>query len=213
MRWQKKAKKPPVRRPANGNKSKKPGTEKDRRLNPSELRALNAWFQLVPTELQKKALVQVGSKALVNSSFRKMLIADPRKALKAIGVVIPAGMRLNFLENIPRNVQVVLPPVGGFAKAKVIIRDKDLKAAFSDGPTDLGDRDTKAGDFQKDPTAGDFNAKNVTVTNNGAVGEFTNKPRVYDFSLTTTASTADGTDPVKKDAKDPTAKDNFWSDA
>ena len=51
----------------------------ERSLTAAELRALNAWFQLIPSELQTKPFVLAGAKALIDPRFRARLIAKVAK--------------------------------------------------------------------------------------------------------------------------------------
>ncbi len=163
-------------------KKKKKPVLKERSLTATELRALNAWFQLIPSELQKKPFVLAGAKALIDSRFRARLIANSREALREVGFRIPIGMHVNFLENKSGCINIVLPPIQGVPAGKVNIRDEDLRAAFTpdDCSTAVRDSHTRAGDWARDPT----------VSN-------TVSPRIP-------SGIVDGTDP--------TNRDDFWSD-
>ena len=164
-------------------KKKKKSVPQEPGLTPAELRALNAWFHLIPSELQKKPFVLAGAKALIDPYFRARLIANSREALRELGFKMPVGMHLNFLENKWGSINIVLPPTQGIPAGKVVIRDEDLRAAFTtdDDHAAIRDSDSRAGDWSRDPT----------VSN-------TMYPR-------TPAGIVDGTDP--------TARDNFWADA
>jgi hypothetical protein len=117
-------------------------------LTDTELRALNAWFQLIPFELQTKAFVLVGAKAMSDTRFRARLIANSREVLRELGVKIPIGMHLNFLENKSGSINIVLPPIQGIPAGKVVIRDEDLRAEFATND----DRMASAGDWSRDPS-------------------------------------------------------------
>jgi hypothetical protein len=164
-------------------KNKSKPVPQARSLTADELRALNAWFQLIPFELQTKPFVLAGAKALIDSRFRARLIANGREALRELGVKIPAGVHLNFLEHKSGSINIVLPPIQGIPAGKVVIRDEDLRAEFAtiNDYTAIGDLDTRAGDWSRDPTASD----SVYPRNPSRV--------------------VDGTDP--------TNRDDFWSDA
>jgi hypothetical protein len=152
-------------------------------LTDTELRALNAWFQLIPFELQTKAFVLIGARALIDTRFRARLIANSREVLRELGVKIPVGMHLNFLENKSGSINIVLPPIQGIPAGKVVIRDEDLRAEFAtnDDHMAIGGSDIKPGDWSRDPS----------VSN-------TLYPRFP-------SGVVDGTDP--------TIRDNFWADA
>lgn len=152
-------------------------------LTDTELRALNAWFQLIPIELQTKPFVFVGAKAMVDTHFRARLIANSREVIQELGIKIPVGMHLNFLENKSGSINIVLPPIQGIPAGKVVIRDEDLRAEFGTNDAHLasGGSDVKPGDWSRDPS----------VSN-------TMYPRFP-------SGVVDGTDP--------TTRDNFWGDA
>jgi hypothetical protein len=157
-------------------KTRGENTGNGRTPNASELRALNAVFELLPDGLQKKGFAQLLWKASLDSTFRNKLVADARGTLKGIGAVIPAGKQIQFLVNTPNKIHIVLPPIGGIPKEKVVLRDSDLKSESSVIGQSSGDNDTGP-DLLKDPT----------VSN-------TKQPRIN--------GTIDGTDPTKRDGGD-----------
>jgi hypothetical protein len=164
-------------------KNKRKSVLQEPKLTAAELRALNAWFQLIPSEMQTKPFVLIGAKALIDSRFRARLIANSGELLRELGVKIPVGMHLNFLENKSGSINIVLPPIQGIPAGKVVIRDEDLRAEFgtNDDHVAVGVSDNKPGDWSRDPT----------VSN-------TLYPRIP-------SGIVDGTDP--------TTRDNFWADA
>ena len=50
------------------------------------------------------------AKAWRDPAFKAELIANPSAALKAEGVIVPAGIALTVLENTDKHFYVVLPP-------------------------------------------------------------------------------------------------------
>lgn len=137
-------------------KKKSKPLPRERSLTAAELRALNAWFQLIPSELQTKPFVLAGAKALIDPRFRARLIANGREALRELGVKIPVGVHLNFLEHKSGSINIVLPPSQGIPARKVVIRDEDLRAEFAtiNDHMRFGDS-AKAGDWSRDPTVSD----------------------------------------------------------
>lgn len=58
----------------------------------------------------EKLLEQVKAKAWVDSGFRRVLIAEPKKAIEAlIGGELPENVKINILEEQPGAINLVLP--------------------------------------------------------------------------------------------------------
>ncbi len=54
---------------------------------------------------------KIVAKAWRDPAFKAELIANPAAALKAEGIVVPAGMTVTVLENTDKQFHLVLPPV------------------------------------------------------------------------------------------------------
>jgi hypothetical protein len=77
-----------------------------------------------------KGLLKLVAVAAVNEEFRLKLIDDPRRALAdmtSMAELLPAGLQLNFYENTPDVLHVVLPPFVGESKNP----SDDLRARIS----------------------------------------------------------------------------------
>src|SRR5438094_912423 len=88
-------------------------------LKPAELRALNAWLELLPLQFQCRPFAEVGAKTLLEPRFRKRLLANPRRTLTDIGLGFPAHTKLHVMENTARDIYLVLPPTGGIPKPEI----------------------------------------------------------------------------------------------
>lgn len=60
----------------------------------------------------RKVVLKLVGRAMIDPEFRRALVADGERALADLvpeGDALPAGVRLNFLENTPDTVNIVLP--------------------------------------------------------------------------------------------------------
>lgn len=65
------------------------------------------------TPEQEKQYARIAAKCWADPAFKARLLADPRTALAAEGVAVPAGMNLRVVENTPDVTYVVLPAPPG----------------------------------------------------------------------------------------------------
>lgn len=64
-------------------------------------------------EENSNKLAVVMARAVEDETFRKALLADSNAVLKAEGLELPAGCAINFVENTPTQIHIVLPPRSG----------------------------------------------------------------------------------------------------
>ena len=89
-------------------------------------------------EENSNKLADVMSRAMTDEGFRKSLLTDSNAVLKAEGIELPDGFTINFMENTPTNIHIVLPPGSGE------LSDEQLDFAGGFSLNDLRDAAGKA---------------------------------------------------------------------
>jgi hypothetical protein len=84
---------------------------------------------------QMKQYGQIVAKCWADPGFKASLLADPRTALAAEGIEVPAGMDLRVVENTADVTYVVLP----MAPAEGELSDEDLGGVIGAGNSTCGD--------------------------------------------------------------------------
>lgn len=84
---------------------------------------------------QMKQYGQIVAKCWADPAFKAGLIADPRTALAAEGIEVPAGIDLRVVENTADVNYVILP----MAPAEGELTDEDLDGAIGAGNSTCGD--------------------------------------------------------------------------
>ncbi len=88
-----------------------------------------------PQEMGIRVVAVVLSKARTDSEFRKKLLADPNGALTSLGIDVPAGVAIRFVEDTPTLWHFVIPGPRGDGE----LSESDLdKVAGGMAPMQLG---------------------------------------------------------------------------